>query len=55
MIKKITKMICVKFLNTIFRRVNVNNSNITFYKLLSEYEIKIPIIQRDYAQGRPLN
>ncbi len=48
-------MICVKFLNTIFRRVNVNNSNITFYKLLSEYEIKIPIIQRDYAQGRPLN
>jgi hypothetical protein len=25
---------------------------ITFWKLISEYKIKIPLIQRDYAQGR---
>ena len=24
----------------------------TFWKLLSEYQVEIPIIQRDYAQGR---
>lgn len=28
------------------------NSQYTFWKLLSEYKIEIPIIQRDYAQGR---
>ena len=29
-----------------------NNSKYTFWMLLSEYTIKIPIMQRDYAQGR---
>ena len=29
-----------------------SNSQYTFWKLLSEYTIEIPIIQRDYAQGR---
>lgn len=29
-----------------------NNSKYTFWMLLSEYIIKIPIMQRDYAQGR---
>jgi len=24
----------------------------TFWKLINKYEIEIPIIQRDYAQGR---
>ena len=24
----------------------------TFWKLISEYQIEIPVIQRDYAQGR---
>lgn len=28
------------------------NNKITFWKLLDNYEIEIPIIQRDYAQGR---
>lgn len=28
------------------------NSKYTFWKLLSEYRVVIPIIQRDYAQGR---
>lgn len=28
------------------------NSEYTFWKLLSEYTMEIPIIQRDYAQGR---
>ena len=28
------------------------NSQYTFWKLLNEYTIEIPIIQRDYAQGR---
>ncbi len=31
---------------------NESNSQYTFWKLLSEYTIEIPIIQRDYAQGR---
>ena len=28
------------------------NSKYTFWKLLKEYNVVIPIIQRDYAQGR---
>ena len=28
------------------------NSKYTFWKLLNEYKVVIPIIQRDYAQGR---
>ena len=28
------------------------NTKYTFWKLLSEYQVEIPIIQRDYAQGR---
>lgn len=27
-------------------------NNITFWKLIDSYKISIPIIQRDYAQGR---
>ncbi len=33
----------------------MNNINCSFYELLSEYRIEIPIIQRDYAQGRKKN
>lgn len=29
-----------------------NNSNSTFWKLIKEYQIEIPRLQRDYAQGR---
>ena len=29
-----------------------NNSNSTFWKLINEYQIEIPRLQRDYAQGR---
>ena len=28
------------------------NNNMTFWKLIVSYKICIPIIQRDYAQGR---
>ena len=28
------------------------NEKITFWELLDEYSIEIPVIQRDYAQGR---
>ena len=28
------------------------NGKITFWELLDEYSIRIPVIQRDYAQGR---
>ena len=36
--------------------MSVSNSSIyTFYDLTREYYIQIPIIQRDYAQGRALN
>lgn len=33
----------------------MNSHNMTFYELLCEYNIQIPIIQRDYAQGRTDN
>ena len=29
-----------------------NQTNYTFWELISQYRIEIPIIQRDYAQGR---
>ena len=29
-----------------------NNCKLTFWQLLSTYKVEIPIIQRDYAQGR---
>ena len=29
-----------------------NGEETTFWKFLKEYSIRIPIIQRDYAQGR---
>ena len=29
-------------------------SMITFWKLINDYKIKIPLIQRDYAQGRKM-
>lgn len=32
-----------------------NDDILTFYELLNKYEVKIPIIQRDYAQGRKTN
>ncbi len=32
--------------------VQSENSKYTFWMLVNEYEIKIPIMQRDYAQGR---
>ena len=28
------------------------NDIFSFYQLISKYQIEIPIIQRDYAQGR---
>ena len=28
------------------------NDIYSFFKLISEYKIEIPVIQRDYAQGR---
>lgn len=31
---------------------NKNKSNLSFWQLVSEYEIRIPQLQRDYAQGR---
>ena len=31
------------------------NTKYSFWKLINEYGIKIPIIQRDYAQGRRNN
>ena len=31
------------------------NSTYSFWQLISEYRIEIPIIQRDYAQGRPFD
>lgn len=27
----------------------------SFYELVEQYEVKIPILQRDYAQGREKN
>ncbi|WP_026656081.1 DUF262 domain-containing protein [Butyrivibrio sp. AE3003] len=33
-------------------QINETNSNKSFWKLINEYEIKIPQLQRDYAQGR---
>ena len=30
----------------------MSNTNTTFWELLSKKSIEIPIIQRDYAQGR---
>ncbi len=36
--------------------MSLNENNIiSFYQLIDKYEIKIPIIQRDYAQGRDDN
>lgn len=32
-----------------------NEDIISFYELLNKHEVKIPIIQRDYAQGRKIN
>ena len=32
--------------------IQTENSKYTFWMLINEYEIKIPIMQRDYAQGR---
>ncbi|MDW2797210.1 DUF262 domain-containing protein [Clostridium boliviensis] len=32
-----------------------NDDILSFYELLNKYEVKIPIIQRDYAQGRKTN
>ena len=32
--------------------LEIKNSKYTFWMLLKEYEIKVPIMQRDYAQGR---
>ena len=32
--------------------IQTGNSKYTFWMLINEYEIKIPIMQRDYAQGR---
>lgn len=31
---------------------NISGRRLTFFKLINEYHIQIPIIQRDYAQGR---
>lgn len=33
----------------------MNNGICSFYELLESYEVKIPILQRDYAQGRDEN
>ncbi len=33
----------------------MNNDIYSFYELLEKYKVKIPIIQRDYAQGRKKN
>lgn len=33
----------------------MSNDIYTFYELLQTYKVKIPIIQRDYAQGRTKN
>ena len=33
----------------------MDNDVYSFFNLINEYEIKIPIIQRDYAQGRKVN
>lgn len=32
---------------------NISGRRLTFFQLIQEYHIQIPIIQRDYAQGRP--
>lgn len=32
--------------------IQSDNSRYTFWRLVNEYTIKIPIMQRDYAQGR---
>jgi|GEM_PF-6640287 len=32
-----------------------NDDILSFYELLNRHEVKIPIIQRDYAQGRKTN
>ena len=32
---------------------NISGKRLTFFQLISKYHISIPIIQRDYAQGRP--
>lgn len=32
---------------------NISGKRLTFYQLIKDYHIQIPIIQRDYAQGRP--
>ena len=32
--------------------INQNKSNLSFWQLISQCEIKIPQLQRDYAQGR---
>jgi hypothetical protein len=35
------------------REIKMNSRDrYTFWKLMNKYEIEIPIIQRDYAQGR---
>mgnify|MGYP004703844449 CR=1 FL=1 len=31
---------------------NISGKRLTFFQLIQEYHIQIPIIQRDYAQGR---
>ena len=31
----------------------ISGRRLTFFQLIQEYHIQIPIIQRDYAQGRP--
>ena len=33
----------------------MNNDIYSFYELVEKYKVKIPIIQRDYAQGRERN
>lgn len=32
--------------------MSMNNDKVSFWKLLNDKKIVIPIIQRDYAQGR---
>ena len=33
----------------------MNNDIYSFYELVEKYKVKVPIIQRDYAQGRVKN
>lgn len=37
---------------TINSNENISGKRLTFFQLIQEYHIQIPIIQRDYAQGR---